>query len=385
MRVLRILLLFVEARLGGQRGLAVGRADVLAHGAERFLGDAHRVGAHVGDEPDGAVVADAAALVEPLRERHRLADREAERARRGLLQLGCREGRRRVLAPLARLDRRHAQRRSLDVPGHLLGRLARGEPRVAAVEVELVAPPRHDARGEGRFALRERHRHREVGDRDEGLALGLALDDDPQRHGLHAPGRQPAPDLVPEQLRDLVADQAVDDAARLLGAHAVLRDLAGVLDRLRDRGLRDLVELGAVEGGVRRLLLQQLVQVPADRLALAVRVGGEVHTLGFLGEARQLSDGLLLARHHAVVRLVVLGAVDREPLAVEIAHVSVGGGDLEILSEELPEGARLGRRLDDDQRTRHVNRHDGTPVKPPAVIQMPGSPQGAPRISLISR
>jgi hypothetical protein len=249
----------------------------------------------------------------------------------------------------------------------------RGEARVGPVEVELVAPPGHHARRERRLALRERDGHREVGDRDEGLALGLALDDDPQRHGLDAAGGEPAPDLVPEQLRDLVADQAVDDAPGLLGADAVLRDLAGLLDRARDRGLRDLVELGAVEGGVRRLLLQQLVQVPADRLALAVGVGREVDGVGLLREPRELGDRFLLAGNDPVVRLVVLRAVDRDAFSVEIANVAVAGRDLEVLSEELAEGPGLCGRFDDDQRARHWNRHDATPVKPPAVTGGPAT------------
>ena len=81
-----------------------------------------------------------------------------------------------------------------------------------------------------------------------------------------------------------------------------------------DGGLRDLVELGPVEGGVRRLLLEQLVQVPADRLALAVGVGRQEHAVGLLDEPRQLRDRLLFSGHHPVVGFVVLAAVDGRPL-----------------------------------------------------------------------
>ena len=122
----------------------------------------------------------------------------------------------------------------------------------------------------------ERDGDGEVGHGDEALALALALHDDAERDGLDAPGRQAAPDLRPEEVRHLVADEPVDDAARLLRVHAVLVDHAGVLDRARHGGLRDLVELGAVERRLRRAGLQDLLEVPADRLALAVRVGREV-------------------------------------------------------------------------------------------------------------
>ena len=161
-RVLDVLLLLVAPRLRGQARLPVGRADVLAHRDERLVGDADGVGPHVGDEADRAELADRLALVEPLGEGHGLADREADRAGRRLLQLRGGEGRGRVLAPLAGLDRRDAQGGGVDVRLHLLGGLARREARVGAVELQLLAPPDHHARGEGGGVLRERHRDREV-------------------------------------------------------------------------------------------------------------------------------------------------------------------------------------------------------------------------------
>ena len=256
---------------------------------------------------------------------------------------------------------------------HLFGGLARGEARVGAVELELLPAPHDHTGGEGGGVLGERHRDREVRHGNEGLALGLALHDDPQRDRLHAPGGEAAPDVVPEQLRDLVADQPVDDAPGLLRAHPVLRDLPGLLDRAGDRRLRDLVELGAVERGLRRLLLQQLVQVPADRLALAVGVGGEVDALGLAGELDELGDRLLLAGDDAVLRLVVLRAVDRDALLLEVAHVAVAGRDLEVLAEELPEGGGLGRRFDDDEGACHGNRDTL-----PCLSSPPGADRGRP-------
>src|SRR5579875_2016014 len=52
--------------------------------------------------------------------------------------------------------------------------------------------------------------------RPEGHPLAFALDDQPGRNGLHAAGRQPAHDLLPEDGRDLVAVEAIEDPARLL-------------------------------------------------------------------------------------------------------------------------------------------------------------------------
>ena len=73
----------------------------------------------------------------------------------------------------------------------------RDEPRAEGLRVErrLDVPP-----------LRCAERH----------PLALALDDEPRRDRLHAAGGEAARDLLPEDGRDLVAVEAVEDAARLL-------------------------------------------------------------------------------------------------------------------------------------------------------------------------
>ena len=53
----------------------------------------------------------------------------------------------------------------------------------------------------------------------EGIDLGLAFADHAQRRTLHAPGRQPAPYLLPQQRRKIESDQVVERAARLLRVH----------------------------------------------------------------------------------------------------------------------------------------------------------------------
>jgi hypothetical protein len=59
--------------------------------------------------------------------------------------------------------------------------------------------------------------------------LALALADDPHGDRLHAPGRQPAPHLVPEERRQLVAHEPVEHAARLLRVVEVLSRSRGFL------------------------------------------------------------------------------------------------------------------------------------------------------------
>ena len=65
-------------------------------------------------------------------------------------------------------------------------------------------------------------------------------------------------------------------------------DLARVVDRGEDRRLGDLVEDHPVHRDALRLQLVE--QVPGDRLALAVLVGGEVELVGVLEQALELGD-----------------------------------------------------------------------------------------------
>src|SRR5262249_58740801 len=127
--------------------------------------------------------------------------------------------------------------------------------------------------GEGRV-------QRPVLDGDEYFDLALAIDDEAHGDGLHAARREAAADLFPEQRREAVTHEAIQHSARLLGIDLVHVDLARLGERRLDRALRDLVERDAVD-----LLLvdrQLLSQVPADRLALAIRVGRDVESVRLL-------------------------------------------------------------------------------------------------------
>ena len=210
----------------------------------------------------------------------------------------------------------------------------------AGVEGALEVPVRRDA---------ERH------------PLALAVDDQPGRHRLHAAGGQAGHDLLPEHRRDLVAVEAVEDAARLLGLDEVIVDLARVLDGLEDRGLGDLVEDHPVHRDALRLQLVE--EVPGDRLALAVLVGGEVELVGVLEQALELGDVALLVARHDVVRLEAVVDVDGEPAprlvldlgrgvggAVgQVADVADGRLDDVVPAEVAADRAGFRRRLDDHQ------------------------------------
>ena len=123
-----------------------------------------------------------------------------------------------------------------------------------------------------------------VGRDPERHPLALAVDDQSGRDGLDPAGGQAGHDLLPEDRADLVAVEAVEDAARLLGLDEVHVELARVLGGLEDGGLGDLVEDHPLDRDA-LLGLQLVEQVPGDRLALAVLIGGEEELVGVLQQA----------------------------------------------------------------------------------------------------
>ena len=118
-----------------------------------------------------------------------------------------------------------------------------------------------------------------------------------------------------------------------------------------DRRLGDLVE-----GDPARLLGRDvggLGDVPGDRLALAVEVGGEVDLVGALGGLLDVGDLLAPVVRDHVLRFEVVVDVDAE-LALarvlgQVADVAVRRQDAVITTEIALDGARLGRRFDDDE------------------------------------
>jgi hypothetical protein len=156
----------------------------------------------------------------------------------------------------------------------------------------------------------------------EGQALLLAVHDELEGHGLHAPGGDAALDLLPQQRRDLVAHQPVEHAPGLLGVEEVLVQLTGVLQGLAHGPRGDLVELDAAYGLA--LVLDELGHVPGDGLALAVGVRREVDVVGLGRGAGQPLHDLFLAADDAVFGLEGV-LVHAKGLGRQVAHVAHGG------------------------------------------------------------
>ena len=182
----------------------------------------------------------------------------------------------------------------------------------------------------------------------------LALYEHADRHALDASGGEARSDLAPQHRRHQVAVEAVDDAARFLRFNKVVIDLTSLLERRLYGTARDLVEHHAAH---RDLRLEDLDQVPADRLALAVLIGSEQQLVGLLEGALELGNGRLLRRLDDVKwleRLVDLDAEARPGLSLvplgdlrgvggQVADMADTRLDDELRAEKLRQGLRLGR------------------------------------------
>ena len=180
------------------------------------------------------------------------------------------------------------------------------------------------------------------------LDLPLAVDDEPQRDGLHPTGGEAIADLLPEERGHRVADEAVDDAPGLLRVDEVLVDLARFPERLGDRVRRDLVERDAAELGRRDV--DDLGDVPRDRLALAVEVAREPDPVGDLRLPLEQPGVLFRVRRDHVLRGERL-RVDADLGLRKIPDMAERGFDRVPRPEHPPERLGLGRALDDDQIT----------------------------------
>ena len=350
--------------------------DVLRGLLQGLLGHGHRVGAHVGDQAHALAAAQVDALVELLGDAHGPLRREAQAIGGRLLQRRGDERRGRTLARLLALDGRHAPGQRLGGPGAILDLLGPGGVELdaltgllelAGVGIEVAAAgealpvdgvePRGEVLAPG--AVEQGldvvvHRH------PEPLPLLLALDDQAHRHALHPAGAQARAHLLPEDRRELVAVEAVQDAAALLGLDQLLVDGARVLQGVGDGAPGDLVERDAAH---RDPGLEDLEQVPADGLPLPVLVGGEQQLVRVLQELLEFLDPLLaVGRDHVdgrelavhvhgqtLPRLVAIAGRDLARLLRQVADMPVARGDLVLGAEELLDGSRLGGRLDDDQ------------------------------------
>ena len=305
--------------------------------------EAQAVGAHVGDEPRRAAARNFDALVKRLCDAHRAARREAAAARSLLLERAGLEGRVRLALALLRSevvdDEPPRAYRGLGLVRLVFAAYRHG----LALEffyAELVAALRVEARC--------RHVEQPVFLGDEAFNLFLALADYAQRDGLHAPGGKAALHLVPEQRAELVADEAVEHAARLLRLDEVHVYHVGLGYRAFDAVARDFVHSYAA------LFIcvdvEQRREVPRYRLALAVGVGGEQRSGARRRSALERLYEVGLAAHLYVLGLEAVLDVYRHAPLRKVAHVAYAREHAVFRAEYLFERLCLRGGLDYDER-----------------------------------
>jgi hypothetical protein len=177
---------------------------------------------------------------------------------------------------------------------------------------------------------------------------------------LNAAGGEALRDLLPENGRDFVPVQAVEDPARLLGVDEPAVYVPGLFEGALDRIGGDLVEDHAAHGN---LWLQHLDQVPRDRLAFAVFVRREQELVRFGQPLPQARDDVLLVGVDDVEGLEVFLCIHAEPCPRHLLHagrdvsgalrqvadVSDARFDDETRTEVAGDRPRFRGRLDDDE------------------------------------
>ena len=341
---------FVGARPIRERGLAELPLDEGPNGRQRLLGHADRIGPHIGNQPDRAFLADFQPFVEILRHPHGPGGGEAQLVERFLLQGAGDKRRLGVALLLLLLDVGDHEGLRLQGLGDALRLLLR--PERGILVADALKP-----RGERltRCGL-QRRLNRPILLRGEGLDLLFAIDDQPQRDRLHAAGGQPPPHLLPQQRRERVAHEPIENPAGLLGIDFLLIDRPGMLDRGAHRLRGDLMEgdpenlfgqlrrgrrgcaRAWLHGGLRAVLLarrpvgvaQQVGQMPADRLAFPVGVRREIDGLLAAGFLKQLLGELPASVNDDVVRGEVVLDVDAELAGGQVHQMPHRGGDVEL-------------------------------------------------------
>ena len=239
---------------------------------------------------------------------------------------------------------------------------ALGLERAVAGEVPALGDPAAVDRGEPRV---ERAGHERADDVPvlggaELDPLALALDHETRRDRLDAARGEALHHLPPEDRRDLVPVEAVEDPSGLLRVHEPVVDLASLAERALDRRLRDLVEHHPPD---RHLRLEDLDEMPGDRLPFAVFVCREQELVGVLELRLQVADDRFLLRVDDVERLELVVDVHAEArprllllvcgnlggVVREVADVADRRLDHVVLAEVAGDRLGLRRGLDDHQ------------------------------------
>jgi hypothetical protein len=98
----------------------------------------------------------------------------------------------------------------------------------------------------------------------------------------------------------------------------------------------------------RTFLAQHFQHVPGNRLALAVRIGGEDELVGAFERVGDVGQPFLRLGINLPDHAEIGIGIDRTIFRRQVAHMAEGGQDLIVGPQIFVDGLGLGRRLDDD-------------------------------------
>ena len=187
--------------------------------------------------------------------------------------------------------------------------------------------------------------------RIEGFDLHLALNDETQADRLHTTCGARAWQLAPEHGGEIEADQIVKRAAREVGLNQRCVDLAGIFHRLGDSGFCDCVEDNAADGRVfldRFALAQSFLQVPADRLSLAIRVGCENEVWIIFESVGNGFDMLAAINADFPCHVEIVLSINRPVFGRQVAYVTIRGKHGVVGPQIFIDRFGLGRGFDNN-------------------------------------
>ena len=126
--------------------------------------------------------------------------------------------------------------------------------------------------------------------------------------GLHTARRQTAGNLCPQQRRDHITHNAVQEPSGLLSVNPVVIEVARILESFLNRPFGNLVEHHTTV--FVRLAANGLLKMPGNRLPFSIQIRCQIDVVGRLGQTLELADHLFLARQNLVTGAPVMVGIN---------------------------------------------------------------------------
>ncbi len=158
---------------------------------------------------------------------------------------------------------------------------------------------------------------------------------------MHAPGGDAAFYRLPQQGRNLVADQTIQHTAGLLSFKQIRVDLARMFQGILHCAGGDFVELDPLD--IPGFILDHLRDVPGNGLALTIRVGREIDRISPGRGLLKIMDDFFLALDGLVARREIVFLIHADFLGGQVADMPHAGLHHVFAAQKFLDGLHLGR------------------------------------------